>query len=257
LLFAATASSTAAGDGGPMYVLQGGGGVARGEIRYVAFATGDGTVLEVIRRRGGLVLNYGLFSGTYGIPLVAYDGTTDGLTRNGRTLILGDISAGPTLRKKSTFAVIDTQQLRLRQTIELRGDFAFDALSPNGRLLYLVEHVSVPHSRYRVRVYDRYLGQLRPGVVTDRRRWQSVMEGVPVARTTTKNGRWAYTVYGGNRHPFVHALDTVSARAVCLDLPRRKVPEDQYTMRIRLDRAGRIVVHTPNRVVGTFRAPAV
>jgi hypothetical protein len=256
-LLAAMASSSAAGDGGPLYVVQGQNGVARGGVRYVAFATGESTVLEVVRRRGGGVLNYTFLHGNYGIPLVAYDGTTDGLSRDGRTLILGDITAGPTLRKHSSFAVVDVRRLRLRQTIELRGDFAFDALSPDGRLLYLVEHVSLPQSRYRVRVYDRFTGHLRPGAVTDRRRWQSVMQGVPVARTTTKNGRWAYTVYGGNRHPFVHALDTVRARAVCLDLPRRKVPADHYAMRIRLDRAGRIVVHTRGRVVGTFRAPAV
>jgi hypothetical protein len=244
VLCAVIASASASGDGGPVYVTQGLDGLARGKVRYVAFATGDGTVLELIQRRGGRVLDYTMLPGNYGVPLVAYDGTTDGLSRDGRTLILGDISGGPTLRKNSSFAVVDVRRFRLRHTIQLRGDFAFDAMSPDGRMLYLIQHVSIPYSRYRVRVYDRFAGQLLPKTLSDPRRWQSVMQGVPVARATTPDGRWAYTVYGANKHPFVHALDTVDARAVCIDLPLRKMPSDHYTLRIRIDRGGRLVVHT-------------
>jgi hypothetical protein len=255
VLCAAITSATALGDGGPSYVLQGLDGVARGKVRYVAFATGDGTVLELIQRRGGRVLNYTMLPGNYGIPLVAYDGTTDGLSRDGRTLILGDISGGgQELRRNSSFAVVDVRRFRLRQTIQLRGDFAFDAMSADGRMLYLIQHVSIPESRYRVRVYDRFAGLLLPKTVTDTRRWQSVMQGVPVARATTRDGRWAYTVYGGNKHPFVHALDTAKARAVCIDLPLRKLPANQYSLRIRIDRAGRVVVHTTKgRITAVIR----
>jgi hypothetical protein len=244
ILCAAIGTATALGDGGPVYVMQGGDGIARGKIRYVAFATGDGTVLEVISRRGGRVLNYSILSGNYGIPMVAYDGTADGLARDGRTLVLGDVSGGPTLRKSSSFAVVDVRRLRLRQTIRLRGDFAFDALSPDGRMLYLIEHLSIPNSRYRVRAYDRFAGELLAKPVTDARRWQSVMQGVPVARATTRDGRWAYTLYGGNDHPFVHALDTAKAKALCIDLPAGKLPSNHYSLRIRLDRDGRLVVRT-------------
>src|SRR5207302_9584779 len=46
------------------------------------------------------------------------------------------------------------------------------------------------------------------------------MTGLPVSRVMSPDGRWAYTLYdrpsGG---PFVHALDTVGVRAVCVDLP--------------------------------------
>jgi hypothetical protein len=244
VLCAAIGSAAALGDGGPVYVLQGQDGIARGNVRYVAFANGNGTVLEVIQRRGGRVLNYTFLPGNYGIPMVAFDGTTDGLSRDGRTLILGDVSGGPELQKNSSFAVVDVRRFRLRQTIQLRGDFAFDALSPNGRMLYLIQHVSIPESRYRVRVYDRFAGLLLPKTVTDRRRWQSVMQGVPVARATTRDGRWAYTVYGANDHPFVHALDTVKGQAVCIDLPRRNLPSNHYSLRARIGPNGRLVVHT-------------
>src|SRR5256885_5593045 len=43
------------------------------------------------------------------------------------------------------------------------------------------------------------------------------MRGVPVARVTGDHGRWAYTLYASGK-PFVHALDTVARRAVCVDL---------------------------------------
>jgi hypothetical protein len=248
VLCAVTGSATALGDGGPVYVTQGGDGIARGKVRYVAFATGDKTILEVINRRGGSVVGYAFFRGNYGIPLVAYDGTAGGLTRDGRTLILGDVSGGPALRTSSSFAIVDIPRLRLRDTIHLRGDFAFDALSPDGRMLYLIQHVSVPASRYRVRAYDLRTGELLAKTVTDSRRWQSVMQGVPVARASTRDGRWVYTLYGANTHPFVHALDTRRAKAVCIDLPRRGLPSNHFLMRLRLDGNGRLVVRAKGRV---------
>jgi hypothetical protein len=48
------------------------------------------------------------------------------------------------------------------------------------------------------------------------------MRGSPVARTTSADGRWVYTLYtnpGG--YPFVHALDTVRGVAHCVGLPLR------------------------------------
>ena len=46
------------------------------------------------------------------------------------------------------------------------------------------------------------------------------MRGYPLTRVASPDGRWAYTLYdGGGKHPFVHALDTLEGRAVCIDLP--------------------------------------
>ena len=44
------------------------------------------------------------------------------------------------------------------------------------------------------------------------------MTGVPVTRTSSLDGRWAYTLYDSQEHPFVHALDTARRTAVCIDL---------------------------------------
>ena len=51
----------------------------------------------------------------------------------------------------------------------MRGDFAFDALSPDGRMLYLIQHLSAADtSRYIVRAYDIQNGVLLSGTIADK-----------------------------------------------------------------------------------------
>jgi hypothetical protein len=242
-VLAATVAASAHGDGGPAPgVVQGWDGIARGTVRYVAFATGSGTVVEAIRRRGGRVVRYSMVPGSYGVAQVAYDGTTAGLSQDGRTLVLGDVVTSPQLKKTSSFAVLGVRQLRLRHVVRLHGDFSFDALSPGARMLYLIEHVSVQAASYRVRAYDLGGRRLLPQVVVDKTSWESVMRGYPYTRVVTRDGRWVYTLYGGGEHPFVHALDTRNAHAVCIDLPKSWNKLDVSGMRLRLTGDGRLVV---------------
>ena len=45
------------------------------------------------------------------------------------------------------------------------------------------------------------------------------MRGMPVTRSSSPDGRFAYTLYdGAGEHPFIHALDTVEKSARCIDL---------------------------------------
>jgi hypothetical protein len=69
--------------------------------------------------------------------------------------------------------------------------------------------------RYRVRAYNLVQMQLLPDAIVDRT--EPNMRGYPLARTSSRGGEWVYTLYQGDG-PFVHALDTVHGRAVCLDL---------------------------------------
>jgi hypothetical protein len=244
-IVAAIVAASAHGDGGPgPAVTQGWNGIARGSLRYVAIATGSSTVVEAVQRRGGRVVGYSVVPGNFGIPTVAYDGTTGGLSHDGRTLVLGDVNTSASLRKTSSFAVLGVAQLKLRHILRLRGDFVFDALSPGARMLYLVEHVAVnvQAPAYRVRAYDLGARRLLPGVIIDKRSWESVMRGNPYARTVSKDGRWVYTLYGGGEHPFLHALDTRNAHAVCIDLPKSWNKLDVSGMRLHLKRGGRIVI---------------
>jgi hypothetical protein len=240
---AAVVATSAMGDGGPgPAVVQGWNGVVRGSMRYVAIATGTGTVVEAVQRRGGRVVSYSLVPGNFGVPMVAYDGTTAGVSHDGRILVLGDVGTSARPKKTSSFAVLGLTQLKVRHIVRLKGDFSFDALSPGARMMYLIEHVSVQGASYRVRAYDLGAQRLLPGVLIDKRSWESVMRGYPFTRTVSKDGRWVYTLYGGGEHPFVHALDTRNAHAVCIDLPKAWNKLDLNGMRLRLTRDVRIEI---------------
>ena len=81
----------------------------------------------------------GACAGSFSIPAVAYDGSPSGLSADGRKLIL--ISPRKRFpRRRTTFAVVDTRSAAVRRRIALRGDFSFDAISPDGRTMYLIEY---------------------------------------------------------------------------------------------------------------------
>jgi hypothetical protein len=124
-------------------------------------------------------------------------------------------------RADTTFAVMSTKpRLRVRRIVRLRGDFSYDALSPDGSSLFLVNYISPRDpTKYRVRVYDLARNRLDPRAIVDPRESPDDMHGLPVTRVGGPDGRWAYTLYdGAGKHPFIHALDTRDRRAVCIDL---------------------------------------
>jgi hypothetical protein len=152
-------------------------------------------------------------NGSYGIPTMITTNTPLGLFHDGSAFVLQ--STG--IEKHSSFVVMRTEDLQVAQTITLPGSFAFDALAPDGRTLYLIEHRSSDFQHYVVRAYDLRSGSLLPGRIADKAQSSWVMRGYPAARVTTSSGRWVYTLYsnpGGS--PFVHALDTVKGVAHCV-----------------------------------------
>ena len=192
-------------------------------VRYVTLPANRNTELAVVRIRDGRVLTFWWLHGTWGVPLVTWEGGASGLSADGRTLVLADSSAPARQRfwTKSSFLLIDTKDFRRQKVVTLHGNFAFDALSPNGRMLYLIQHVSAADvSRYIVRAYDRDRSRLLPRAIADRTQRGWVMQGLPMTRATSFDGRWVYTLYQNPRgYPFVHALDTVRAQAHCIGIP--------------------------------------
>src|SRR5918996_1571083 len=173
----------------------------------------------------GAILYYSSLRGQWGIPVVAFDGTKAGLSGDGRLLVLAQPPIGQ-MRKVSRFPVLSTKNLHPIHTIVLRGSFSFDALSPDGRTLYLIEHVNRNDvAEYQVRAYDLNERRLLPYVIRDHREEEVEMYGYPMSRVTSPDGRWAYTLYQGNHHSFVHALDTEARDAFCIDLPMDTPPE--------------------------------
>jgi hypothetical protein len=243
----AVGAANAGGAGGPgAGVQQGWDGLTNGVVRYVAVTAGNSTALQVIRRHDGRVLNFMSLNGAWGIPLVAFDGTTDGLMADGRTLLLGEATGGPGLRKHSTFAFVDMKKMKVVRKLRLPGHHVFDALSPDGRYLYFIQYVSAQDfNRYRVRAYDLRAGHLLTNPVVDKRESETAMQGAPISRVTSHDRSWAYTLYGGPDETFIHALDTLNAGAVCIDLPWKTQPKRLFEFRIRHAGEGRLIVRGP------------
>lgn len=172
-------------------------------------------MLKAIRARDGHVFGQRTLRGRFGVPSPAFGSTGGGLSADGRTLVLEQLDRTGPLRNSSRFAILETRSLRLQRSLVFRGDYAFDALSPHGDLLYLVQRLD--QLRYRVRAYDVGRGRLLPRAVADYRDGGTKMRGWPAARA--ERAGWAFTLYVGGSRTFVHALDTLHARAVCIFLP--------------------------------------
>jgi hypothetical protein len=189
-----------------------------GDLEYVTGRATRDTVLRERRLNGGPALRSLDLRGRYSVPAVAYDGSPSGLSADGRTLVL--INPRKTWpRKHTTFAVIDARRMELRRHLRLSGDFSFDAISPDGRVIYLIEYLSPrDQTAYAVRAYDMRAHRLFRDPVVDPNEPDEDMSGVPLSRVSDREGRWAYTLYSGPEHPFVHALDTERRTALCIDL---------------------------------------
>jgi hypothetical protein len=160
-------------------------------------------------------------------------------------------------RRHTSFAVIDTEPLAFRDSVELDGEWAFDAISPDGRWLYLVERLSVrDRTRYAVRAYDLANERLLPDPVVDPREPDEPMRGLPVTRATGTGGRWEYTLYAGGGHPFIHALDTVRRTSLCLDLPHRVARHPRiWAIRLAIEEGRVVVLHGDEVVASAARRP--
>jgi hypothetical protein len=253
---ALAAAPAAAGDGPMPGAMQGGSGLLLspggpgGGTRLVAIgdASLSGTTLEEISTKDGTVLRTSDLAGAFGVPVITYGaGAGEGLSTDGKTIVLGDV-AQTYPRTSTMFLVIDRKSLQQRQTIALKGDFAFDALSPHARWLYLIQHVDQNDmTKYVVRRYDLVAGRLLPGKVADRTQKGWVMRGYPMSRMTSMDGRWVYTLYqpgAQGAFPFIHALDTVRGVAHCIGLPWHGNMNGFYNLRLSLrSGGGTLAVH--------------
>jgi hypothetical protein len=157
-------------------------------------------------------------AGAWRLPTIGLDPVPVGVSADGSTVVL--VEPDPTAKPgTSRFAVfprtLDTQP----RIVELAGAFEFDALSPDGSLLYVVEHLpGPPAGHYQVRIVETATGTLRPDVIVDKLNVNETMAGWPVAQTRRSDGL-VLTLYRAAGHPFIHALNSIESWAICLDLP--------------------------------------
>ena len=266
----ALASGTAFGaKGGPAPGVQTGwdGAVDRAAgTRYVALPGAKTTTIAAVRTSDGRVLRYATIGGVFGVPVVAFDGTAEGVSSDGTTLVLADVLNSP---KETTFAVLQTRSLRLAKRITLSGRWSYDALSRDGRTLYAIQyHGGGANPRYSVRSVSLVTGKPVGSAIVDRREPDEEMYGSPWSRVWSSAGARAYTFYANpNGTAFVHALDTAHRVAYCIDLPwqsslpaltavRLSLAEGGRRLVLSTPRAGRLaVVDTTSWKVSSFRKP--
>jgi hypothetical protein len=183
--------------------------VPGGRISYTAAISRDSTRTRIAMWGRRTLVHELRLDGPYGFPFPVSNGNA--LSHDESSVVLARLD-------RSTFALLDAKTLRLRRAINLGGSFTFDALSPHGRTMYLIQHVA---SHYYVRAYDVTAGRLLKQIVFDAREKGEPMAGLPVTRAVGPSGRWVYTLYARPAGTlFVHALDTVDRHAFCIDLPR-------------------------------------
>ena len=178
---------------------------------YTATASGAATTVARIDVASGRTLGSLRLPGRWTLPATVIGGAPDAATADGRTIVLSRAGA-----RETRFALVDASLRRAPRTITLAGRFAFDAIAPDARRMFLIE--PRPGGHYLVRNYDLVRDELMPGAVIDKLEGEWQMEGQPVARAVPASGPWVYTLYRKDEGPFVHALNT-EGFALCLDLP--------------------------------------
>jgi hypothetical protein len=255
----ATASDVVTAKGVGTMPAPGGVTVPGSEDRYIAISPrvpNRLTVVARVDREGGRLRRWWYLRGTWFVPAVSYDLSPGGLSADGRKLVLSQLTRSYPPRR-SRFAILNTQRSfrwrgpgrpprfrRFFDYVDLRGDFSFDAVSPDGSTLYLIQRLPKYKgpdyiTNYEVRALDIASGRLLPRPIVDPEEPDERMQGLPITRVASPDGRWAYTLYDGDGHePFIHALDTVGRRAVCIDLPQLEGRRNLFMLRMRIDRGG-------------------
>ena len=153
--------------------------------------------------------------GEWALP-ATYGPAPSGISRNGNWMVL----VGPKTTTGSSvvnrIAVVDLDKGRIDRVITAVGDVSFDAVSDDGRNVYLVEHL-VPSPHYVVRVASFANGGLADGVLGQIKTAEpEVMNGLYHASVAV-SGDWFLSLYSNpSRGPFIHALNTTQLYAQCI-----------------------------------------
>jgi len=216
------------------FAVQGGAGLPSldGSLHFVTLKTGAATRIAAVEADAKTTVMSRTVAGSYGIAMLTQNGLAGGLFRDGSAFVLQSVGLNPI----SHFMIVGATDLVPRATITLKGVFGFDALSPDGSKLYLIQHTSTQDiQHYVVRAYDLKARKLLPGRVADKTQRSWVMQGWAVDRVTSSSGRWVYTLYANpGGYPFIHALDTVKGVAHCIGVPWRADNNEPWNMRLAL-----------------------
>lgn len=164
--------------------------------------------------------------GSWRLPTVGLDPVPVGRSLDGTIIALVEGAAYDPAAESSRFAILDhalstagDSTLHLLRIVVLPSAFEYDTLSPSGDVLYVVQHLDANDGgRYQVRAVDVATGVMRDAVIVDKGNPEETMAGSPIAQVRRPGGL-VLTLYRGPEHPFVHALNSAEAWAICIDLP--------------------------------------
>ena len=115
------------------------------------------------------------------------------------------------------FAILPITLRAAPTYVDIGSNYTFDAVSGDGARLFLTEHRA--GVEYAIRQYTVATAQLAAEPVVVKGERTAFMAGTPVARTSTPDGEWVFTLYERPGYaPFIHALNT-QGFSHCIDLP--------------------------------------
>jgi hypothetical protein len=137
------------------------------------------------------------------------------VSANGRWAVVHDARSN---RRWTRLRLVEPRARRIVRDVRLRGLFEVEAISDDGRRLFLVHHHG--GGSYAIRVFDVARGRLRAGSLRPKNE-DEAMAGDAWTAVASPDGRWLLTLYvkQREREAFVHALDLRRAVTFCLDLP--------------------------------------
>lgn len=166
---------------------------------------GARTVLTRYGLPSGRVAARGSVAGRYTIAALSADGTR---------AVLADARPSP---GQTRFTILGTLRWTVQRRVQLPGSFGVEALSPDGRRLFLIRYGG---GGYNLRLYDLPTGQLAFTPLAEGAAGFEKMVGAAWTSVATRDGRWLLTLYiKPNGGGFIHALDLRGAVGHCLDLP--------------------------------------
>ena len=177
--------------------------------------------LSAIDPASGRTLAQTTIPAGYTLPDFGYAGTSAGLSPNGQWLALtsqGKHAGGGVV---TNFLVGSSFLSDPFVSVQVDGNFSFDALSNDGQGLYLIQKMADPN-HYQVRLYDIGARSLVAQPVVDKREPNEPMEGIRGDSVADPNGNQVFTVYLRDSGPFIHALPLINQPlAWCVDLPSK------------------------------------
>jgi hypothetical protein len=164
-----------------------------------------------------------------GTKVVRYDARTGRLRSRwvvGRVMgvvaVSGDGRRVALVEARTNRVVIAVAGRRGRSVISLPANYQVEALSPDGRRVYLVR---LRNTGYTLENVDVATQTLRPTKLAEP---DERMEGSALTAVGTRDGRWLHTLYvKADGESFVHALDLAAGVGHCIDLPLRG---DSFTL---------------------------